>query len=112
MLYLAYFTFTGDLFECFEDLENPELWQNNSENSESQQQSRISVLRVADVIVPGHGKLFEVPKAYKHQMRVVMYYEEFSETIDGHTTGSMEYHVWEDGDNSADNKEQGKQLTD
>ncbi|KAJ8310280.1 hypothetical protein KUTeg_012145 [Tegillarca granosa] len=43
---------TGDLFECFEDLENPSLWQDNSEKPETQEQSRIDVLKMADYIVP------------------------------------------------------------
>ncbi|KAK7090572.1 metallo-beta-lactamase domain-containing protein 1-like isoform X1 [Littorina saxatilis] len=66
----------GDLFECFEDLEEPELWQNSSEQPEQQQQSRFDVLRVADAIVPGHGAMFQVPAEYRKQMRMVMMQEE------------------------------------
>lgn len=76
---------TGDLFECFEDLENPSLWQDNSEKPETQEQSRIDVLKMADYIVPGHGKMFKVPDDYKTQMKVVMYYE-YSEQIQGDET--------------------------
>eukprot|EP00745_Piridium_sociabile_P000223 TRINITY_DN101592_c1_g1_i1.p2 TRINITY_DN101592_c1_g1~~TRINITY_DN101592_c1_g1_i1.p2 ORF type:complete len:133 (-),score=41.27 TRINITY_DN101592_c1_g1_i1:202-600(-) len=66
----------GDLFECFEDLEDPDLWQSSSEQPEQQEQSRIEVLRVADHIVPGHGPMFKVPPEYRKQMRVVMMRQE------------------------------------
>lgn len=67
---------TGDLFECLEDLEDPDLWQTSSEQPNQQEQSRIEVLRVADYIVPGHGPMFQVPGEYRKQMRVVMMREE------------------------------------
>ncbi|XP_076435406.1 metallo-beta-lactamase domain-containing protein 1-like isoform X1 [Babylonia areolata] len=66
----------GDLFECLEDLEDPDLWQNSSEQPGQQEQSRIEVLRVADYIVPGHGAMFQVPPEFRQQMRVVMMREE------------------------------------
>lgn len=62
----------GDLFECFEDLDDPELWQATSEQPEQQEQSRIDILRVADYIVPGHGPMFQVPQEFRKQIRVVM----------------------------------------
>ena len=64
--------FSGDLFECEEDLEDPDIWQECSWDRETHQQSRIEVLRIADYIVPGHGKLFRVPDCYKGQMKMVM----------------------------------------
>ncbi|XP_071085876.1 metallo-beta-lactamase domain-containing protein 1-like isoform X2 [Haliotis cracherodii] len=70
---------TGDLFERFEDLDQPHLWQDNSEQPEQQEQSRIAVLRRADYIVPGHGPMFQVPEDCKKQLRVVMVYEEHME---------------------------------
>ncbi|XP_061194177.1 metallo-beta-lactamase domain-containing protein 1-like [Saccostrea echinata] len=74
---------TGDLFECLEDLEEPSLWQDNSENPDLQQEGRIDVLGRADYIVPGHGKMFKVPDEYKRSsMRVVMYEEEISQSGD------------------------------
>ncbi|KAK6195537.1 hypothetical protein SNE40_000946 [Patella caerulea] len=63
---------SGDLFECEEDLENPELWQENSENCEMQEESRIQMLKYADYIVPGHGTMFKVPDEYKRHLRVMM----------------------------------------
>ena len=68
--------FPGDLFERFEDLDDPDLWQSNSENPNQQEQSRIDILQMADFIVPGHGPMFQVPKHYKHQMKVVMMQQE------------------------------------
>lgn len=79
----CFFFVTGDLFECCEDLENPSLWQDNSEKPEIQEQSRIDVLKMADYIVPGHGKMFKVPDDYKTQMKVVMYYEYSEQIQDG-----------------------------
>ena len=66
----------GDLFECFEDLEDPDLWQSKSEYSELQQEGRVHILSIADHIIPGHGEMFCVPVEYRKQMRVVMFHEE------------------------------------
>lgn len=63
---------TGDLFEKYEDLDDPDLWQSSSERPEQQEQSRIGILRAADFIVPGHGPMFKVPPEFRKQMRVVM----------------------------------------
>ena len=49
---------TGDLFEKEGDLERDDLWKQFSENSELQLENREKVLRIADFIVPGHGKMF------------------------------------------------------
>ncbi|XP_048747316.1 metallo-beta-lactamase domain-containing protein 1-like [Ostrea edulis] len=87
---------TGDLFECLEDLEEPSLWQDNSENPEIQEQQRIEVLRKADYIVPGHGKMFKVPDEYKRSsMKVVMFREEVYE-VGGQKTTLCEYVEIED----------------
>ena len=92
---------TGDLFECEDDLEDSSIWQKSSENEELQEKSRINMLQLADVIIPGHGKLFEVPIEYKSSMCVVMFYEERTETS-AHgqlSTTSSEYliveHDWD-----------------
>lgn len=81
---------TGDLFECMEDLENPHLWQQSSEKPELQEQHRADILQVADVIIPGHGSMFQVPDSYKRQMQMVLLFEEFSESFQmaslGHKT--------------------------
>ncbi|XP_074657754.1 metallo-beta-lactamase domain-containing protein 1-like isoform X2 [Tubulanus polymorphus] len=63
----------GDLFEKKEDLEEPELWQSSSTNPDLQLQNRIEILRMADVIVPGHGPMFQVPDAHKRSSSFVMY---------------------------------------
>ncbi|XP_061194176.1 metallo-beta-lactamase domain-containing protein 1-like [Saccostrea echinata] len=87
---------TGNLFECFEDLEEPSLWQDVSENPELQQEGRIKVLEKADYIVPAHGKMFKVPDEYKKSMRVVMYEEEINQS--GDKTTVSEYVVIEGDD--------------
>ncbi|XP_046342146.2 metallo-beta-lactamase domain-containing protein 1-like isoform X2 [Haliotis rufescens] len=88
---------TGDLFERFEDLDQPHLWQDNSEQPEQQEQSRIAVLRRADYIVPGHGPMFQVPEYCKKQLRVVMVCEEHMEAdmFVGNLV-SQDYSVWEE----------------
>ncbi|XP_070537764.1 metallo-beta-lactamase domain-containing protein 1-like [Ptychodera flava] len=50
----------GDLFECMDDLKDPSIWQEVSENIELQEANRKKVLKIADVIIPGHGKMFQV----------------------------------------------------
>lgn len=80
----------GDLFECMEDLENPHLWQQSSEKPELQEQHRADILQLADVIIPGHGSMFQVPDSYKRQMQMVLLFEEFTESFQmaslGHKT--------------------------
>ena len=49
----------GDLFE-HEDDEN--LWREFSECPDKHRESRQKVLEIADWIIPGHGKMFEVKK--------------------------------------------------
>nr|XP_022288256.1 metallo-beta-lactamase domain-containing protein 1-like [Crassostrea virginica] len=92
---------TGGLFECFDDLEDPSLWQGLSEDPESQEQGRIDILQLANHIVPGHGKMFQVPETYKQHLRVVMYTEEhYEQTIGNRTTSThqSEYVVIEETD--------------
>ncbi|XP_062513904.1 metallo-beta-lactamase domain-containing protein 1-like [Corticium candelabrum] len=48
----------GDLFECKDDLVQPKLWQDFSEHPDLQVRNRDKVWRIADWIVPGHGKMF------------------------------------------------------
>jgi len=85
-----YINFTGDLFECFEDLDDYTLWQTNSENPQLQQQYRLEVLKLVDWIVPGHGPMFEVPKEYKQQLRMVMY-EYYEQKMEDSTDGTSTY---------------------
>ncbi|CAH1781991.1 unnamed protein product [Owenia fusiformis] len=61
----------GDTFEKFEDLEDSDIWQNNSELPEDQEQSRIEVFKLADYIIPGHGPMFKVPDEFKHEVKIV-----------------------------------------
>ncbi|KAL3846789.1 hypothetical protein ACJMK2_017746 [Sinanodonta woodiana] len=79
---------TGDLFECLDDLDNPILWQRNSEHPELQQQNRIEILHLADFVIPGHGPMFQVPDEYKHQMKMVMFYE-YKEVTDGPSASTV-----------------------
>ena len=53
---------TGDLFEKEEDLQQEALWEQYSENPELQNENREKILRKADFIVPGHGKMFRNTK--------------------------------------------------
>ena len=64
--------FSGDLFECEEDLEDSDIWQNNSTDPEIQLQNRIEILQMADVIIPGHGPAFKVKHEYKRQVSFTM----------------------------------------
>jgi len=53
----------GDLFENEDDISDDSIWKNaGSENEELQMQNRLRVLEIADYIVPGHGKMFQVCK--------------------------------------------------
>ena len=58
---------TGDLFEKEADLEHEDLWTQFSENEQQQRESRRKVLRKADYIVPGHGKMFRNTKKWLRQ---------------------------------------------
>ncbi|XP_013411393.1 metallo-beta-lactamase domain-containing protein 1 [Lingula anatina] len=53
---------TGDLFSCKEDLTSEWLWRDYSQNQVNQEQSRKTILSIADFIVPGHGPMFKVIK--------------------------------------------------
>ncbi|XP_052105790.1 metallo-beta-lactamase domain-containing protein 1-like [Mytilus californianus] len=87
---------TGDLFECFEDLREPSLWQDNSERPEDQEANRIGMLQIADYIIPGHGPMFKVPESYKTQMQVVFYEEYTAVTPSGVISETSEYIVYDD----------------
>lgn len=88
----------GDLFECLEDLEDYTLWQANSEDPETQAQNRLEVLKCADWIVPGHGRMFQVPKEHKRQLKMVLYQDVtvFDGTDGSHS--SLTYSVIEETD--------------
>lgn len=62
---LINFFCTGDLFECEEDLEKSDLWKVNSHQPAIQEKNRREMMRIADVIIPGHGPSFRVQEKYK-----------------------------------------------
>ena len=51
--------------ESEDDLTDSSIWREVSEQQEVQEKSREKVLKMADYIVPGHGKMFPVSHAYK-----------------------------------------------
>ena len=63
---------SGGTFKLEDDLEDSDIWREKSEDPDTQQQSRITILKNADVIFPCHGKMFRVPEFYKGEMKVVM----------------------------------------
>ena len=58
-------SFQGDLFETEKDLEDPTIWEENSENRDLQRENRNKVLEIADYIIPGHGPMFKVLDKYR-----------------------------------------------
>lgn len=51
----------GDLFEKYEDIGDPSLWRSaGSESPEDQETNRFLLSTIAEVIIPGHGKMFDV----------------------------------------------------
>ena len=51
--------------ESEDDLTDSSIWREVSEQQEVQEKSRDKVLKMADNIVRGHGKMFPVSHAYK-----------------------------------------------
>lgn len=61
---------TGDLFEKFEDIEDPSLWlQAGSEDPAQQRINRLKMARLADWIVPGHGPQFKVTDEIRESLK-------------------------------------------
>ncbi|XP_019868795.1 metallo-beta-lactamase domain-containing protein 1 [Aethina tumida] len=56
------YAITGDLFECEADLEDDQIWKENSMHPELHEKNRKKILDLADFIIPGHGPMFKVPK--------------------------------------------------
>ena len=51
----------GDLFEKEEDIKDASIWKDaGSENEVLQEENRRKILKMADIIVPGHGSKFKV----------------------------------------------------
>jgi len=66
----------GDLFECEDDLTNSELWIANSFNPEKQAVNRLKILKMADIVVPGHGAQFNVlPEHVEAAQKIVDKYQ-------------------------------------
>ena len=60
--YLCYNSIAGDIFECQEDIQDESIWKANSNNVETQKNSRKCLVEIADYIIPGHGPMFKVPE--------------------------------------------------
>lgn len=62
---------TGDLFEKQEDIDDCRLWiEAGSENPALQRHSRNVVGQWANVIIPGHGGLFEVTEEIRKKIQL------------------------------------------
>ncbi|XP_022821545.1 metallo-beta-lactamase domain-containing protein 1 [Spodoptera litura] len=60
----------GDLFEKFDDIQNPNLWMEaGSEDPVRQMRNRSKVANLADWIVPGHGPQFQVTDHIRQTLR-------------------------------------------
>lgn len=60
----------GDLFESSEDIGNASIWlEAGSENPSAQKKNRWYVASLADVIIPGHGKMFNVTQEARDKLR-------------------------------------------
>lgn len=61
---------SGDLFEKFEDIENPDLWlEAGSESPVLQMKNRSKVADLANWIVPGHGPMFQVTEEIRESLK-------------------------------------------
>lgn len=59
----------GDLFEKHEDIDDCRLWMEaGSENPALQRHSRNEVVQWANVVIPGHGGLFEVTEDIRQKV--------------------------------------------
>lgn len=65
--------FLGDLFERFEDVDNPSIWlEAGSEDPVQQMKNRFKVADIADWIVPGHGLRFQVTEEIRKTLKKQM----------------------------------------
>jgi len=55
----------GGVFHNEGDLDEPDLWADESQDADLQQQSRITLLKEADYIVPRYSPIYRVPECYK-----------------------------------------------
>lgn len=60
----------GDLFESDKDIEDMNIWLNaGSENVTEQKKNRTFVADMVDVIIPGHGPMFNVTKDIRDKLK-------------------------------------------
>lgn len=65
--------FSGDLFERFEDIDNPSIWlEAGSEDPVQQMKNRSKVADTADWIVPGHGPKFQITEEIRRTLKKQM----------------------------------------
>ncbi|XP_011681473.2 metallo-beta-lactamase domain-containing protein 1 [Strongylocentrotus purpuratus] len=58
----------GDLFESENDISDPSLWRDCSEDPQTQKVNRRKILDMADIIVPGHGPAFQVRDIHRTKL--------------------------------------------
>lgn len=59
----------GDLFEKEEDVEHELIWLGaGSDNPEKQKENRLKVAKIADFIIPGHGRMFKVTNEMREKL--------------------------------------------
>lgn len=69
-IFLLFLFCAGDLFEKVEDIEDPSIWLNaGSENPDLQYKNRLKIAEIADWIIPGHGKKFEVNNSIRELIK-------------------------------------------
>ncbi|XP_061708671.1 metallo-beta-lactamase domain-containing protein 1 [Cydia pomonella] len=60
----------GDLFENYEDIDNPNVWlEAGSDDPVQQMKNRLKVIEVANWIIPGHGAKFHVTEQIRNSLR-------------------------------------------
>ncbi|XP_014356147.2 metallo-beta-lactamase domain-containing protein 1 isoform X1 [Papilio machaon] len=60
----------GDLFEKYEDIEDPNIWlEAGSEDKVQQARNRSKIADTADWIIPGHGAKFQVTEELRKTLR-------------------------------------------
>ena len=62
---LALTSIPGGVFHTSDDLETPELWVDESQDADTQQQARITILHEAHFIIPRYSAMYRVPDCYK-----------------------------------------------
>ncbi|KAI8438304.1 hypothetical protein MSG28_010877 [Choristoneura fumiferana] len=59
----------GDLFEKYEDIEDPNVWlEAGSDDPVQQMRNRLKIAEAADWIVPGHGPKFQVTEQIRNSL--------------------------------------------